>query len=84
MIQQGLLPRDSFRWNPGLVAMTGSTVVNGFRENTRLEIVRDVPGIDTPAMAHGGKAAARKQTRTQDEHRQIPGMPGSVSAGGSE
>jgi hypothetical protein len=54
------------------------------RKNTRLEIVRDVPGIDTPAMAHGGKAAARKQTRTQDEHRQIPGMPGSVSAGGSE
>lgn len=67
MIQQRLLPHDSSRWNSGLVATTVSTVANGYREDTRLEIARDVRGIDKPAMTHGGKGAAQKQARTREE-----------------
>ena len=67
MIQQRLLPHDSSRWNSGLVATTVSTVANGFREDTRLEIVRDVRRIDKPAMARGRKGAAQKQARTWEE-----------------
>ena len=82
MIQQRLLPHDSSRWNSGLVATIVSTVANGYREDTRPEIARDVRGIDKPAMAHGGKGAAQKQARCGKN--QTDAGNGSVSAGSGE